>query len=355
MPLSDPVTVRKELRQKILFICGSINQTTQMHQIARELPEYEHAFTPYYVDGFLEHCRQAGLLEFTVAGNKLRRRCEDYLSRHGLPVDPHGRSGGYDLILSCSDLVVPRNLRHQRVVLVQEGILDPVGLPFHLYRRLRFLPRWLAGTATTGLSLAYEKFCVASDGYRDLFVSLGVPAERIVVTGIPNFDDCRKYEDNEFPSRGYVLVCTSDARETFKRDDRAAFLRRCVEIAAGRQLLFKLHPNENAERATREIRKHAPGASIYVTGNTEHMIANCDVLITQWSSTAFVGLALGKEVHSDHDLAELRRLLPLQNRSAAHNVAAVCRELLSAEQEAPMESPGLWATWFPALLPWRAR
>lgn len=360
MPLVDPVTVRDnrfpvEPRRKILFICGSINQTTQMHQIARELPEYEHAFTPYYVDGWLELCRRAGLIEFTVAGNKLRRRCEDHLSLHGLPIDPHGTNEDYDLVLSCSDLVVPRNLRGKRIVLVQEGILDPVGLPFHLCRRLPFLPRWLAGTATTGLSLAYEKFCVASEGYRDLFVSHGVPADRIVVTGIPNFDNCRRYGENDFPHRGFVLVCSSDARETFKRDDRASFLRRCVEIAAGRPLLFKLHPNENAERASREIRELAPGALVYSTGSAEPMIANCDVLITQWSSTAFVGLALGKEVHSYHDQAELRRLLPLQNGTAAANIAAVCRELLTAERETPAERPPLQSAWFPALLPWKAR
>ncbi len=30
------------------------------------------------------------------------------------------------------------------------------------------------------------------------------------------------------------------------------------------------------------------------------MIANCDVLITRYSSTVFVGLALGKETHSDY-------------------------------------------------------
>ncbi len=59
------------------------------------------------------------------------------------------------------------------------------------------------------------------------------------------------------------------------------------------------------------------------------MVANCDVLVTQYSSTAFVGLALGKEVHSYFDLAELRRLLPVQNRAAARRIAAVCRELLA--------------------------
>ena len=46
------------------------------------------------------------------------------------------------------------------------------------------------------------------------------------------------------------------------------------------------------------------------------MIANCDALVTQYSSTVFVGLALGKECHSYWDLDELRRLMPVQNASA---------------------------------------
>jgi hypothetical protein len=317
-------------RKQILFICGSINQTTQMHQIARQLPEHDHAYTPYYGHGYIEALRRARCLEFTVLGDKLRRRCLDYLERHRLPVDLHGRRGGYDLVVTCSDLIVPRNIRRRPVVLVQEGILDPAGLPFHLCRRLKVLPLWLAGTATTGLSARYQRFCVASAGYRDLFVANGAPAERIVVTGIPNFDDCKRYERNDFPHRNHVLVCTSDARETFKRDDRREFVERCIAIAAGRQLIFKLHPNENAARATREIHQLAPAALVYATGCAEEMIANCDVLITQYSSTVFVGAALGKEIHSYNDLAEVRRLLPLQNGNAAQNIAAVCREVLAA-------------------------
>src|SRR6201999_1685159 len=107
-----------------------------------------------------------------------------------------------------------------------------------------------------------------------------------------------------------------DARETFKRDDRRAFIGRAIEIACGRPLIFKLHPNEKAERATREIHALAPDALVFATGNAEAMIANCEVLITQYSSTAFVGLALGKQVHSYFDMDELQRLLPLQHGSA---------------------------------------
>ncbi len=304
-----------------------------MHQIARELSEHEQAFTPYYCDGLLERARRAGFLEFTTAGKKLVRRCLDYLEREGLPIDERGRRGRYDLVLTCSDLIVQRNARQGRLVLVQEGILDPEGWEYQLCRRFPFLPRWFAGTATTGQSLAYDRFCVASEGYRDHFAERGVPDERMVVTGIPNFDDCRRYLDNDFPHRGYVLVCSSDARETFKRDDRAAFLRRAVEIAAGRPLVFKLHPNEDAERATREIRAVAPDALVFSQGSAEHMIANCDALITQYSSTVFVALALGKECYSYWNLDELRRLLPVQNGSAARRIAAVCRQVLDERPE----------------------
>jgi hypothetical protein len=316
--------------KSILFIGGSLNQTSQMHRIAEQLGEHRAAFSPYYCDPPLDWARRAGLLEFSTLGEKLRRRCLDYLTAHGLTIDVGGRRGPYDLVLTSSDLVVPRNIRRGPVVLVQEGILDPDSFGLRLWRRAPFLPLWIGGTSTTGLSHAYDRFCVASEGYRDLFVRNGAPRERVVVTGIPNFDDCRRYYENDFPHRDFVLVCTSDTRETFKPDNRTAFIRRCLEVAAGRLLIFKLHPNENARRATAEINRLAPQALVYAKGSAEEMIANCSVLITQWSSTVFVGLALGKEVHSFHDLAEVRRLVPDQHGEAARRIAGVCRELLAA-------------------------
>jgi hypothetical protein len=312
-----------------------MNQTTQMHQISAHLPQYDHAFSPYYCDGPLEMLRRLGLLEFTIAGNKLVGRCRRYLETHGLPIDYQGKNRPYDLVVTCSDLFLPKNIRDGRIVLVQEGITDPESPAFHLVKRLRFLPLWLAGTSTTGLSDAYQAFCVASEGYRDFFIRKGARPEKIVVTGIPNFDDCRRYCSNDFPHRNYVLACTSPLREIFRSEDRKSFIRKAVEIAGRRQLIFKLHPNEKVERATREIRRHAPGATVFTDGSAEEMIANCEVLITRFSSTAFVGLALGKETHSDFDLGELRRLMPIQNGSAALHIANVCRRLLEA---APLSS-----------------
>ncbi len=317
------------MRKRIFFICGSMNQTTQMHQISKHLADCEHSFSPFYCHGFDEILRRLGLVEFTIAGNKMAKRSRTYLQSHGLPIDYQGKNRPYDLVVTCTDVYLQKNIRDNTIVLVQEGIIDPESIMYRLVKRLRFLPRWMADTAMTGLSDAYRAFCVASEGYRDFFIQRGARPEKIVVTGIPNFDNCRKYCTNDFPYNHYVLACTSNLREVCRREDRAALIRRAVEIAGGRQLIFKLHPNENVERATREINTHAPGAMVFATGNADEMIANCDALITRFSSTAFVGVALGKDTYSDFDMDTLRRLMPLQNDLAALNIANVCRRVLA--------------------------
>jgi hypothetical protein len=319
-------------RGKILFICGSHNQTTQMHQIAQQLPEYDCWFTPYYCDWFMDTCRKLGLIEMTIGGNRARKRCTDYLAKHGLKLDLHGQQGGYDLVVTCTDMVVPENIRKYPIVVVQEGILDPQNWVFHIVTRLTFFPRWLASTSTTGLSHLYAKFCVASEGYRDHFIGIGCDPAKVVVTGIPNFDNCDRYYQNSFPHKGYCLVVTSDMRETFKYDNRKKLIQRVVKIAKGKQIIFKLHPNEKRARAEEEIQRWAPGALVYQDGSAEEMIANSDIVVTQYSSTIFVAMALGKESYSYFDVEELKKLVPVQNKRAAANVADVCRGVLQGKE-----------------------
>lgn len=316
------------MKKSILLVGGSMNQTTQMHRIAGHLQEFDCFFSPFFGDGLLGAAASAGLLEFTILGKKRSGKALDYMQEHGLQLDVGGRARPYDLVVTCTDLIMPRVVRSQRVVLVQEGMTEPETAIYRFARRHRWLPRWVAGTAMTGLSHGYEKFCVASEGYADLFIAKGVDPSRIEVTGIPNFDDCSRHLQNDFPHAGYVLVCTSDNRETFIAEDRVANIHKWVGMAAGRQLLFKLHPNEHVERATREIEQHAPGSLVYSEGKTEEMIANASMLIAHYSSTILVASALGKEVHCSLEPEELRRLTPLQNGAAAEKIAAVCRKVV---------------------------
>jgi hypothetical protein len=321
------------IKEKILFICGSPNQTKMMHQISKELGEFDCYFTPYYSDGFTKILSNSGLLDFTILGGRFKKKTIEYLKNHNLQIDHAGESGSYKLVFTCSDLIIPKNILNSKIVLVQEGMTDPENLIYHAVKKFK-LPRYLASTSTTGLSHAYDKFCVASEGYKDLFIKKGVDPERIVVTGIPNFDNCEQYLDNDFPHKHYVLVATSDTRETFKFENRKKFIQNAVEIANGKQLIFKLHPNEKIERATEEINTFAPGSLVFHEESIDKMIANCDVLITRFSSVAYVGLALGKKVYSEFDIEELKQLLPIQNGGkSAHNISNVAKELLKLGSE----------------------
>jgi hypothetical protein len=316
------------IKKNILFICGSLNQTSMMHQISQHLAEYDCFFTPYYCDGWIKYGVSKGYGKFSILNGLFRKRTEEYLEENNLVLDYRGESGHYDLIFTCADLIMPKNIRNKKVILVQEGMTDPETLMFYLVKYLK-LYRWLASTSTMGISNLYTIFCVASQGYKDFFIRKGAKAEKIIVTGIPNFDNLQQFAQSDFPHKNFVLVATSDARETYKIENRKKLIRNCVKIANGRQLIFKLHPNENFERATLEINKYAPDALIYSGGNINYMIANCAALITQFSSTVYVGIYFGKEVYSYYDINELKRLLPIQNNgTSAINIARIGKHLI---------------------------
>lgn len=327
------INVMKINRKKILFICGSLNQTTMMYQISLHLNEADCYFTPYYADGYINELASKGLLDFTILGGSFRDNTLKFLAEKRVNIDYKGTQNDYDLVLTCSDLIVPKNIRNKKLILVQEGMTDPKNLAFYLVKWFN-LPRYIASTSTNGLSDRYNYFCVASEGYKQLFTTNGANSDKIIVTGIPNFDNCKLYINNDFPYKNFVLAATSDTRETLRYENRRKFINKCLKIADGRRLIFKLHPNEWFERAIKEINTYAPNALVYTSGNVHEMIANCDVLITRFSTVVYTGLALGKEVYSEFDLDELKNLTPIQNDGhSAYNIATVCRFLMNNEQK----------------------
>lgn len=319
-------------RPKVLFIGGALNQTKIAHAVAGELgDDVEAWFSPFYMDaGFVGALDRANLLEWTALGGAFRTASVEYLTDQGLPVDEGGCRNNYDAVVTGSDLVVQKNVRRKPTILLQEGMTDPENALYHVVRNLR-LPRYLASTASFGMSHAYDYLCAGSEGYKEHFVGKGIPGEKIVVTGLPHWDDLASIgDDRTFPHEGFVLVATSDARETFKVDRRRRFLRHAVRVAAGRPIIFKLHPNERIERARREIRAVAPDALVVQDGDINPMIARCEALVTQYSTVVYTGMALGKECHSYFDMDELRRLMPMQNGgTSAARMADVVRHVVS--------------------------
>jgi hypothetical protein len=330
------ISILSEQRPQVLFICGNHNHTTTMHAVARELTDCDCHFTPYYCDDgtVLDWMRRLGLLEFIPLGREYWTKCLAYLDTQGLAVDLRGARDRYDLVVSCSDLIVPSNVAPTPLVCVQEGMIDPQMFWWKVMQALprAGLPRWAAGTAATGLSNSYARYCVASEGYRRNFIERGCDPAKIVATGLPNFDAFANHVKPGHWLEGCVLACTSDGRETFRRDDRKAFIERARDIAGIRPLLFKFHPNERMGRAIAEVRKWAPSAGYLTSGCGEELAANCHTLITEWSTLTYVGLALGKPTYSNRDLDHHRAMIPEQHRRGAANIADVCREVLGTNE-----------------------
>ena len=322
--------------KKALYLIGSPNQTTQMHRVAQLLEEeYEPYFSQLYYDGwmrgFYKWLLRNNILDRTIVQGQIKEKADRYIEQHQLRRDFENREygHGYDLIVCCSDIVVPWPLlQRTKSVFVQEGMTDPLHLWARLVKRFTNFPILAIGTSLNGMNNCCDVYCVASPGYAEHFEQIGVDKDKLIVTGIPNFDDIAKLRNNSFPLRDYVLVATTDMRETFRPDNRKKFIEHATRIAAGRPMIFKFHPNEVMERATAEVQKYAPpGTLIYTSGNTEEMIANCVELVTQYSTVAYVGLALGIPVHSYFDVDDLKRKLPVQNGgTSARRIADICRQ-----------------------------
>jgi hypothetical protein len=321
------------MRRKILFITGSINQTSQMHEISKHLQQYDCWFSQLFPDTALLKAiiKHTPLADGTVLAPHFRIKSECYLRQHGLKIDYEGNKNNYDLVVYCTDMVVADKFKQTKTIWVQEGMTDKRTFLTDIVKALG-LPSYFSGdTSLNGSSNICDIYCVASEGYKNYFAKYGTDPKKLIVTGIPNYDNQREFLDNDFPYHNYVMVATTDMRETYRIENRPAFIKKAVKIANGRQMLFKLHPNERIDRAEAEIRKYAPiGSLIYSSGNTNHMIANCSELITQYSTVVYTGIALGKKVHSYFNLEELKKLAPIQNGGvSAKNIAQICNSYVN--------------------------
>ena len=306
-----------------------------MHQISKHLEDYDCWFSQLFPDSaFLKAIvKYTPLADGTVLNGQFRAKSENYLQLHGLRVDYGGNKNKYDLVVYCTDMVIADKFKQTKTIWVQEGMIDKCTFLTGMVKALGLPPYFTGDTSLNGSTNICDIYCAASEGYKNYFVKNGTSAGKLIVTGIPNYDNHLQFLENDFPFRDYVMVATSDMRETYKFENRTAFIKHAVKIAAGRKMLFKLHPNEKLDRAEAEIRKYAPaGTMVYHSGNTNHMIANCSELITQYSTVVYTGIALGKKVHSYFKVDELKRLAPIQNGGiSAKNIAQVCGSYVEFE------------------------
>jgi hypothetical protein len=326
-------------KKNILCIVGSLNQTTQLHEIARFLDtEYNIYYSQLFGDGLAyKFVAESGFFDNTVLGknSSFTLKSKQYIKEKGLSYDYRGQSKDieYDMAILSTDLVVPRSFLKKKTVWVQEGMIDPLTSLALMVKKLN-LPTFLPGnTSLNGTSNKADIYFAASKGYKQYFNSLGTESNKILTTGVPNFDNIAEMKKLEFEYSDYVLVATSDIRDLGGNEDRVHFIKECVKIADGKQLIFKLHPNENFEKSSREIRENAPANTmIYNTGSIDPMIAHCHTLITQYSSTVYLGMILGKKIYSYFPIEELEANVPIQNGGkSAEIISEIIRDFMEYE------------------------
>lgn len=308
---------------KVLFVVGTKNQTTMMHEISKQLPShFDCYFSNFYGDGIAKFMTEREMLEVTLMGKSTQKANLKYYQEHGLKDDYRAEKNDYDLVYICNDLYVPKNLRGKQIILVQEGILEPIDWRFYTAGILG-LPRLLADTSMMGLSHQYKYFCVFSEGYKKEFIKRGVKPDTIKVTSVPNFDNLKTHFKNDFPQKDYVLAITCNHRETRRPEDRIGLIRKVKRIANGKEIIFKLHPKENFKRAIKEIETHAPEAQIFTDGDTNAMVANCDIVVASYSTVILTAAAMGKKVYSDfYSQQQLEELMPIQNNGTSAKAIA---------------------------------
>jgi len=315
-------------KKNILCVVGSLNQTTQLHSISKHLEkDFNIYFTQIFGEGFFyKIVAESGILDNTVLGrdSSFTKSSQEYIRSQKLNYDYRGQSKNvkYDLALLSTDLIVPSSFQKIKTAWVQEGMIDPVNRLTKLINKLNLPAYATANTALNGTTNTADIYFSMSEGYKNYFNQYGTNRDKILVTGVPNFDNISALNLTTYKESNYVLVATSDIRELGGNEDRSDFIRKCIDIAKGRKIIFKPHPNENLDRVKAEINALIPQAEIITEPIIDTLIAHCDTLVTQYSSCVYVGLVLGKNIYSYFPIEELEAKKPIQNNGTSSEIIA---------------------------------
>lgn len=156
-----------------------------------------------------------------------------------------------------------------------------------------------------GLNIA-----VMSSPAKDAYIKMGVPPEKVFVTGQPGFDRIlrKKFNKNQLmtelsipKSKGVVVLATQPlVGSIWTEEDRKKFIEivcSAMSDFTDKQLVIKLHPAENIE-SYQEILADIGGDKAIICRDVEiHDLLNaCDLLMTVHSTVALEAMIFDKPV-----------------------------------------------------------
>ena len=136
-------------------------------------------------------------------GNPLRKKAESYMAQNQLNLDYKALENSYDLVVFGSDMLFPQKFVNTKTVWVQEGMIDPYTTLSSIIQKLKLPRYWSFGTSLNGTSNLCDIYCAASEGYKKYITHYGTDEKKVIVTGIPNYDNLEKFANNDFPYHSY--------------------------------------------------------------------------------------------------------------------------------------------------------
>lgn len=285
----------------------------------------------FYVVGPV-HPKNMALLAAAMPDHRFRMIYEPWLSKRGQIDLP-------DNALPFVRDQVPRGLSPDSIAAVVFSTVQPRRAPLNLlYWALRNNLPAIAIEESNQLALNSGRYCnylapldhllVASGSERDYMLALGMPAERIHITGWPFCSASGAVDsgtrraakgrlglDPEAPVAALTLTAYADSGETERV--RITQLRMASDgLPADYQLVVKPHPIESMDVLRRFVSMHARGATILDgTTSIDSVLDATDVLLNRGvSQVAFEALFKGIPVV----------VLDVGNRTLFHDSAPEC-------------------------------
>ncbi len=164
-----------------------------------------------------------------------------------------------------------------------------------------------------------KKFAVIGQGCFDNYVSMGIPAETMIITGHPTYENLHKNADklirdmvsrkeifevlNIPNNQKLILWCTNDQRTYFEGihtyeemyESWETKVKILLELEGKYEIVIKIHPKEKLNDY-RQLERLSPRVHVINKYDVLKLIPHSELVITRFSSTAVSALCLKKPV-----------------------------------------------------------
>lgn len=342
---------------KILFIPMNSIQATIFVKIIRALEGEPVEFTILSLDYYYKSRYPNYLVEPILAEQSMPfKRIADYLSPNPRSILDAEKP---DLVVNCQDAMEPfiRQImdyaRKQGIpgLVIQDAFMFQLGPPYHsqeqqaaktilskikaigrdarnLFAIVSYGENWndkvdrivcrfneiVKGTSTRWGDGQYTLIAVTGEYTKEMLVSQGLDASKIVVIGQPRWDELVTQHPNSNtekvtntlrlnPAKRIILLTTQPLVESnmWTKEDRELFITTIINTVArieGYTLIIKLHPRDTRDAYEEIIHHHnlKDKCILYQNENLHALLRSCDVLLTHICTTALEAMILKKPV-----------------------------------------------------------